>query len=135
MVIAETLPVRSDSDKTETALDGPVWYLHRHRVGALNRQRDPFDTAAWVQAVEASHLHPTVIETAQHLALDADWYGVSTITRTQLAMAAGVTRVATITARVQRLEAAGYIGIKQRFNQSSQISLTFPLVADAEVQF
>lgn len=114
----------------ETKLTGPAWFLHRQQAAALNRQRDPFNTAAWLEALEASHLHESDKATGRHLASSSGWYGDTTASRTELAALAGVTRVATITARTARLEAAGFITTKQRYNKPVQTTLTVPLDGD-----
>lgn len=112
---------------------GPAWYLNRQHIGALNRQRDPFATAAWMEAVNTSNLADVDKQTASHIAASTGWYGTTNVTRTELAALAGVTRVATVTARLDRLRTAGYIGTKQRYNAPMLTALTFPMEAHATV--
>ena len=104
--------------------EAPAWYLEYQRVAALNRARDPFDTAGWVLLVQQSDLHPADKATALDIAADSNHQGISYASRHQLAMQACVTRVATITARLQRLRNAGFLDSSQRFNKSSQHRLT-----------
>lgn len=108
--------------------EGPAWFLEHQRISALNRQREPFDVAGWLLLVQQSTLHPADKATALDIAADANLQGISHISRTDLAMEAGVTRVATITARLKRLREAGFLDSTQRFNQTSQHRLMMGFV-------
>lgn len=108
----------------ETFSEGPAWFLEHQRVGALNRQREPFDTAGWLLLVQQSNLHRSDKATALDIAADADIQGISHASREHLAFQSKVSRVATISARLSRLRDAGFLDSTRRFNQASQHRLT-----------
>lgn len=99
---------------------------------ALNRWRNgrttapAFDNRPWLTALEASDLHPADKQTARHLAEAANTAGQSHITRAALSARAGVSREATISARLERLRDAGFITTTPRFRQAPCHQLTTP---------
>lgn len=128
-----TLQPNQVSGKSETTFsEAPAYGLENSRRAAIKwNSTQEFDLNKWAVRLSKSSLSAKDQQTARDLAGYATSRGITKVSRDILAADAGVSRVATITARLKRIREAGLLRTDQRFNQSAHNLLCNPVGADA----
>lgn len=111
--------------------DGPIYWLYRHQRAAREWvAMNNFSLTVWANGLNASDLTDKDKETARHIAANAHGRGYSTIDNSTLAILAGVSRENTISDRLRRIRAAGFLDVHRKFNSTSLHVLTCPMGVD-----